>query len=360
MPGAGIGGFISPWTYLKIHSKTGKNTLRVAMKSEYSGNNPFRATVNITVAGAHRFIFDTYTKIGPDLKTVPWAAESWKVVNDNTIDITLRSGMKFHDGKPVTVEDVKFTWDYAKKWKFPLYNWVSDSVEKTEILDSRHVRFHLVKPYAPFISQVLSYAIILPKHIWEKIPESMDLKTPLDWDNPEFIGSGPFKFVKWRKGEEVTIEANKEHWHAPKIDKIYWRVKTTPDAMVSALIAKEIDIIGGDIRLSQAKEFDRYDYITTVKNPSHRLWLARPDMRKKPFDDREFRRALYTAIDFKKIHMIVFEGSGHAGENTPISPIFKFWHNPNIPNPEFSIDKARKILKDAGYSWDSKGRLCFR
>ncbi len=359
MPGAGIGGFLSPWTYLNIQSKTGKKAIRVAHKSEYSGNNPFRGTVNITAAGAQRFIFDTYVKVAPDLKTVPWAAESWKVVDGTTVDIKLRPGMKFHDGKPVTVEDVKFSWDYTKKWKFPLYNWVSETVKKTEILDDRTVRFHLVKPHAPFVNQVLVFAIILPKHIWEKIPESEGLKSPLDWDNPEGIGSGPFKFVKWRKGESVTLAANKEHWSAPKIDTLHWRTKVSPDAMVSALIAKEIDIIGGDIRLSMAKEFERYNYITTVKNPSHRLWMARPDMRKKPFDDLVFRRALYTAIDYKKIHMIVFEGAGHEGRNTPISPVFTFWHNPNIPPPKFSIEGARKMLKDAGYTWNSKGRLCF-
>ncbi len=357
-PGNGIGGFLSPWTYLTIKSKIKRNTIRVGQGSINVTLNPF-APQHILQEGMLRFIYDTYLKIKPDLETGPWAAEAWKVVNPKTVDITLRSGMKFHDGKPVTVEDVKFTWDYIKKWKFPMFNWVANTVEKAEILDSRNVRFHLVRPHAPFVDQVLTYAIIIPKHIWEKIPESEGLKSPVNWGNAQAIGSGPFKLGYWRKGEEGLLKANKEHWHAPHIDGLIWREQMAPDALVSALIAGEIDITAGDIRPSQAKTLERYDYLKVVMNRSHRLFQATPNLMRKPFDDREFRRALLHAIDMKKIHDVVFEGVGDIGGNTPISPVFKFWHNSKIPPVDFSIDKARKILKDAGYTWDSDGRLCF-
>lgn len=358
MPGGGIGTMFTPWTFIKIKTKTKNNKIRVADYGELVGTNIFEVK-NSQSQSVLRWIYDTYTKINPDMETVPWAAESWKVVNPKTVDIILRSGMKFHDGNPVTVQDVKFTWDYTKKWKFPLYAWVSDTVERTEILNDRSVRFHLVKPHAPFIDQTLTFAIILPKHIWETIPESAGLKSPLDWDNPKCIGSGFFKFGYLRKSEEVYLEANKQHWSAPKIDGIYFRENMSPDAMVSALIAGEVDILGGDIRLSQTKELERYNYLTVVKNPSHRIYAARPDMQKKPFDDKEFRRAFYHAVNLKKIHEVVFEGVGFEGKNTPISPMFKFWNNSKIPPIDFSIDKARKILSDAGYSWDNDGRLCF-
>jgi peptide/nickel transport system substrate-binding protein len=113
------------------------------------------------------------------------------------------------------------------------------------------------------------------------------------------------------------------------------------------------------MRPSHAKALERHNYIKVVINPSHRLFMARPNMQRKPFDDREFRRALFHAIDLKKIHQIVFEGAGDEGRNTPISPVFKLWHNSKIPPIDFSLDKARQILKDAGYTWDSAGRLCF-
>ena len=113
MTGSGIGGFLAPWTYLNIKSKTGRNKLRVGSASENELWNPFKR-MNVGSAGVCRFVYDTYTKISPDFETVPWAAESWRIKDNKTVDITLRAGMKFHDGKPVTAEDVKFTWDYAK------------------------------------------------------------------------------------------------------------------------------------------------------------------------------------------------------------------------------------------------------
>jgi peptide/nickel transport system substrate-binding protein len=343
MTGVGIAArYGTIWTFFRIKSKTKRNIFRVADGMDFFTTNPFSPNDPPTLS-THRFIFDTYTKITPDLETV---------------DITLRSGMKFHDGNPVTVQDVKFTWDYTKKWRFPLYNWVSDTVERTEILDDRKVRFHLVKPHAPFIDQTLTFAIILPKHIWEKIPESVGLKNPIDWDNPKCIGSGFFKLGHYRQSEELYLVTNKEHWNPPNVDGVYFRLHMTPDAMVSALIAGEADVTG-DIRLAQAKDLARYDYLKVIESPNHRVWMARPDLRKKPFDDREFRRALYHAVNLKKIHEVVFDKTGSEGRNTPIPTIFKFWHNSKIPPVDFSIEKARKILQDAGYSWDSNGRLCF-
>jgi peptide/nickel transport system substrate-binding protein len=358
MPGVGIASrYGTPWTFFKIKSKTKRNALRVGDTMDFNTTNLFAANDPPTQQTLG-WIYDTYTKITPDLETVPWAAESWRVVNSKTVDITLRSGMKFHDGNPVTVQDVKFSWDYTKKWRFPIYNWVTDTVEKTEILDDRNVRFTLVKPHAPFIDQTLAFAIILPKHIWEKIPESVGLKNPIDWDNPKCIGSGFFKLGHYRPSEELYLVANKDHWNAPSIDGVYYRIRMSPDAMVSALVAGEVDVTG-DIRLAQAKSLERYNYLKVIQAPNHRVWMARPDMRRKPFGDREFRRALYHAVDLKKIYEVVFDKTGNEGRNTGIAPIFKFWHNSKIPPVDFSIEKARKILQDAGYSWDSNGRLCF-
>lgn len=358
MPMGGLGSFYNIWTYLKVRPKTSRKRIRVAYGSEIYNLNPFSGH-NAPSTAAMRWVYDTYARIGPNLDAVPWAAESWNIVDSKTVDIVLRAGMKFHDGKPVTVQDVKFTWDYTQKWKFPLYNWINKYVAKTEILNDRSVRFHLTEPHAPFIDQVLTTALILPKHIWEKIPESIRLKNPIDWPNAAPIGSGPFKLKSFKKGEGMYMEANKDHWEAPLIEGIYWRFKMAPDALASAMISEEADIIGSEIRLSLAKTFERHKHLTVVKTPSNRIWMARPDMRKKPFDDKEFRRALYHAINIKKIHEVIFEGTGVGGRNTPISPILKFWHNPGIPTVDFSIDKARKILKSAGYAWDKDGHLLF-
>ena len=88
------------------------------------------------------------------------------------------------------------------------------------------------------------------------------------------------------------------------------------------------------------------------------MYEARPDHNKKPFDDVNFRKAVYHALDRRTL-VNYFGGKATMCRNTPIAPVNKFWHNPNLPAPEFSLDKARAVFKKAGYTWDSKGRLCF-
>ncbi|MEK7873468.1 MAG: ABC transporter substrate-binding protein [Chloroflexota bacterium] len=221
MPIGGLGSFYNLWTYLQIRPKTARKRIRVAYGSEIYNLNPFSGH-NAPSIAAMRWVYDTYARIGPNLDAVPWAAESWNIVGPKTMDITLRAGMKFHDGKPVTVQDVKFTWDYTQKWKFPLYNWINKHVEKTDILNDRAVRFHLTEPHAPFIDQILTTALILPKHIWEKIPESAGLKNPIDWPNAAPIGSGPFKLKESAVGVKLESVRNDKYWKPglPHVDGV--------------------------------------------------------------------------------------------------------------------------------------------
>ena len=79
----------------------------------------------------------------------------------------------------------------------------------------------------------------------------------------------------------------------------------------------------------------------------------------KPFDDVEFRRALHHAIPKKRILDVVFEGQGIVGQNTPLSPLLKPWHNDKIPFVDFDLEKSKGILAKAGYTRDEKGRLCY-
>ena len=124
--GNGIGFAYLPWTFYKAKPKTNIREVRVANLNDIHTLNPF-ATPEVENEGWLRMMYDTILKRDADLNIIPWMAESWKVVDYTTVDIVLRDGMKFHDGKPVTVEDVKFTFDYIIKWKFPALTRVSEA-----------------------------------------------------------------------------------------------------------------------------------------------------------------------------------------------------------------------------------------
>jgi peptide/nickel transport system substrate-binding protein len=357
MMGSGYGQVYSMWSYLKIRPRTARKTLRSGTQVDYITTlNPFTAATSPNQCFL-RFFYDTFALIGPDLKAHPWAAESWKVLNPKTIDVVLRKGMKFHDGRPVTGEDFRFTFDYLKKWDFPFFRHAMTVIEKIEV-NGMNIRFYLVEPYAPFIFTVLTWLFILPKHIWEKIPESVGVKHPGDYQNPNPIGSGPFRFGYFRKGQEAYFKANKDHFAAPAVDDVYFVIIPSADGVAGALERGEIDINQVSLTPALADRLQELPFMQVAYAPTHMVYEARPNIDKKPFDDVNFRKAIYHTFD-RRPFVNYFAGKAIEGRNTPFTPLMKPWHNPNLPAPEYSIDKAKDVLRNSGYTWNSEGKLCF-
>ncbi|MGH7267217.1 MAG: ABC transporter substrate-binding protein [Candidatus Rokuibacteriota bacterium] len=351
--------FSNIWHYLSMRPLTPRKVFRSGFLGDIDTLNIF-ATSSGTNIAMLRHIYDTFVRHDLNLQVVPWAAESWQFVDPRTVDITMRQGMTFHDGKPVTMADVKFSFDYIKKWNFPLMKFAIN-YDTTEIRGDRVLRVKLPRPYAAFPTVDLTFLPILPRHVWEKIPERVGLTDPTKWEVvPELIGSGPFRFKSWRKGEDVVLEAHKAHWKAPKSDGYVARPVPTNEALIGMLENGEIDMtssasfpVEAVTRLKQLPQMD------VLQSRSFKLWYLAVDHRKKPFDDPRFREAFDHAIDRGKFVNIALRSAGVACKNTPVSPILKPWHNPNSPAAEFSIEKARDLLAKAGYSWDSQGYLVF-
>ena len=141
-------------------------------------------------------------------------------VDPTTIELTLREGMKFHDGQDVTAEDVKFALDYHNQWKAPFFVESLKHLESVETTGKYGVRIKLKDPYAPFIPNLLGAIFIIPKHVWQDIPDKVDVTDPLNYANEKPIGSGPFKFDHWDRGRELKVSAFKEHFSAPKVEGI--------------------------------------------------------------------------------------------------------------------------------------------
>lgn len=356
--GSGIGWPYNPWTYFKARTKGKIKEPRVVNRKDLMSTNPFTANEGQTM-GWMRLLYDTYVKRDRDNKLIPWAAESWDMVDDTTFDIVIRDGMKWSDGKPVTVEDAKFTFEFIKKWKFPMYAAATRSIESVEVKDARTLRFHLKQPYAPFVANILLVTIIAPKHIWEKIPESVGVKNPMDWPNPKPVGSGPYIFAEWKKKEYFHFKANKEHFIGPNFEGFYYLFVPTVEGMMAMLEKEQAEIYGFALDSVQAAKLDALPHLTKVRVNSHSVSEIRPNFKMKPMDDPKFRRALQYIIDRKKLLNVIYQGEGVVGRTTPLAPTLAPWHNPNVTFFEYDLNKARRILKEAGYTWDDKGRLYY-
>lgn len=346
--GEGIGGF---WSDVNMQV-TGDGYSRTGSNTDVKHLNPIAVVDTIEFAELS-MIYDRLLRLGPDGKPVPWAATAMKLVDDKTIDLTVRSGMRWHDGKPVTVDDVKFSFDFHKKWKAPFFLSALNNVVAVEVPGPNTVRVRFDSPSAPFISNVLATMSIIPKHVWEGIAAAGD---PLRYANESPIGSGPFKLDYWRRGSELKVSANRDHFSPPKCSGIIRIVYGSQDALATAISNGECD------RTRYVLTPALVDRLKAVKNvvakgyPSHGLYHLSYNNRIKPFDDPAFRQALNFVMPRQMISQLVLLGYADPGASI-ISPMNDIWHNPTVKIAPENVKMARDLLSKAGYKWDAQGKL---
>lgn len=300
-----------------------------------------------TLAGAH--IFNCLVKSDFELNPQPDLAESWKVSDDGfTYTFTLVRNAAWHDGKPFTSADVKFTfWDVVKKFH-PRGALVMNAVESIETPDPYTVAFKMKHPYDPLMKFMGNEGFIIPKHLYENTDI---LKNPY---NMKPIGTGPFVLKEWKMGSHITLERNPNYFKKgkPYLDKIV--VKVVPDASsrMIAFEAKEIDYLYYVmLPSSDVQRFkNRPGFIVTTKGhedgPS--IMMINFNLRKAPFNNLKVRQAIAHAIDNNYIEEKADYGLGKAAVG-PIASVMTWAFNPNLPRYEFNPQKAEQLLNEAGY-----------
>ncbi len=364
--GFGIADFNIFHTYLRMKPKTNRKRAIVGVTAVDKSINLISAGNRYRAIG--RMIYDRLAFLDENLNVIPWAAESWERIDDQTWNLTLREGMEFHDGKPVTVHDLKFTLDFLMKYDRGFFWTANRYLKSCEILDEakRTVRLHFKQPYGEFETYFLVLNVIFPKHVWERLAAEQNLKEGEDARRlvvapKDQIGSGPFKFGRYRKDTELQLIANKRHFAAPNIDELVMVVVPSVDGLLGRMQSGEVDFTDGVyLKPSQAKslegiphvKLERVKDVNWLHGVTRISWL--------PWRDYEFRRAWHHSFDRQFLVDVVWEGSGRIPESNTFLVEGNPWHNPNLPPaPEFDLEKARTILKEAGYRWNSEGRLMY-
>jgi peptide/nickel transport system substrate-binding protein len=317
-------------------------------------------------------IYDSLVELDEKLGVKPLLAESWEVSRDGlTYTFKLKKGVKWHDGKPFTAKDVAFTFYSVLDPKvttphrgyfdalvgFPeLTN--KDNPKKPEelaqkpieVLDDYTIRFRLRYPYGAFLAVLVNpRAGIVPEHILK----GQDLNTTEFNRKP--IGTGPFKFVEWKRGERLVLEANPDyHAGRPALDRLIYRV--IPDAVV---LLQELRAGGVDfIERPPLTEVGRLKQtpglkVITADNTSYTYFGFRQDA--APFDDARVRRAMYHAIDIPAIVREVLQGYG-AISNGQFPP-GSWAYDPNVKPYAYDPARAQAILSEAGWKPGPDGIL---
>lgn len=318
----------------------------IAANSEIPSFNPnatrWMPYTTMSLYGAF-FQYSEEGHILPDL------CEKYEVSEDGKqITFHLVKGVKWHDGEPFSSKDVEYTINAIKENKGNHYKELSNVT--VECPDADTVVFKLEKPDATLIS-MMGLVKFLPAHLYEGT----------DWlENPTNthpIGTGPFKFVEYKKGSHVTFEAYDEYYRGrPKIDKLIF--KTIPDAntIVQSFINHEIDIIDatGPINAAALKVLENEPDTTILSRPCPTRMVLIPNVQKAPWNDVKVRKAVELAFDRADMAKKAYMGYADAAKGY-MTPVIDWAYSSDYQIPERNVEEAKKLLDEAGYKPDANG-----
>jgi len=287
-------------------------------------------------------LHDAMVKPMPGQPVAPSLAESWSLSKDGLVyEFALRKGARFHNGEPVTAEDVKFSFE---RYRGTASKTIKDRVAAVEAPDATRVRFRLKQPWPDFLTFYASATgagWIVPKKYVEKVGDEAFKKAP--------VGAGPYKFVSFTPGVELVLEAFDQYWRkSPSVKRLVFRVISDESTRLAALKRGEVDIVYS-VRGELAEELQRTPGLTlkpaVIQAP---FWLYFPDQwdPKSPWHDRRVRLAASLAMDRPTINQALTLGHSRLTGNI-IPSSFEFFWQP--PAPVYSAARAKQLLAEAGY-----------
>jgi peptide/nickel transport system substrate-binding protein len=299
---------------------------------------------------------------GADMKPKPSLAESWTISDDKlTYTFKLRHDVKWHDGKPFTAEDVKFSVEKIIRPYHSRGKVYFGDVASIDTPDAYTVVFKLKDP-VPFFMNVFQpgEAPMMPKHAFDGV----DLSTAGAVRKADImqkpIGTGPFRFKEWRKGSDIILERNADYWHKghPCLDQVVLRVLPDGAARAIAVETGEVDLAPMSglpeaeiLRLSKLPQLETSKAGAEALGPN--MWLE-VNMREKPLSDVKVRQAISLVLDREKIVDVIWYGQGTPARG-PIVSANPTYFNKALKPYEYNPKKANALLDEAGYKRDADG-----
>ena len=287
-------------------------------------------------------VHDAMVKPMPGNSLAPSLAESVTVSDDKLIyDMVLRKDARFHDGTPVTSDDVKFSFE---RYRGAQAAQIKGRVASIETPDPGHVRFKLKTAWPDFLTFYASATgagWVVPKAYVEKVGEEGFKKAP--------IGAGPYKFVSFNPGVELVLEAFEGYWRKrPSVKRLVLRVIPDESTRLAALKRGEVDIaysLQGEIA-EDLQRTPNFRLKAPIVNGTFWLYFADQWDPKSPWHDVRVRQAAILAIDTKGINQALALGFAHnTGSIVPEN--FDYYWKP--PAPVYDPAKAKKLLAEAGF-----------
>ncbi len=282
-------------------------------------------------------------------------AKKWEISEDGTVwTFFLNEGITFHDGEPLTADDVVFTYGIPlhKDYTGPRAS-DFEKIEKIEAVDEHTVKFTLKEPYAPFLSTA-SYGV-LPEHILKDVPVGELGEHEFNTKSP--VGSGPFKFEEWKEGQYVKVAANEDYYKGrPYLDSVTYKIVPDANALMAQLAAGDVhEAAVQSPDLATAKKLEDEGKINISTNLSLAYTYIGWNQKNELFQDVKVRQALTMAIDRESIIQAVLGGDGEIA-HAPSSPL-SWAYNKDVPKFNFNVEEAKTLLEEAGWTPGGDGIL---
>ena len=287
-------------------------------------------------------LHDAMVKPMPGQNPAPCLAESWSATEDGlSYDFVLRKGALFHNGEPVTADDVKFSFE---RYRGAAHGLMKERVASVEAVDPQRVRFKLKDPWPDFITFYASATgsgWVVPQKYVEKVGDDGFKKAP--------VGAGPYKFVSFTPGVELVLEAFDQYWRkTPSVKRIVMKVIPDESTRLAALKRGEIDI-AYSVRAELAEELQRSPGLTlkpTVGSAPYWLYFPEQWDPKSPWNDIRVRQAANLALDRNTINQALTLGHSHiTGSVMPEN----FEYFVPQPPPVYDPEQAKQLLAEAGH-----------
>jgi peptide/nickel transport system substrate-binding protein len=330
--------------------------LIIAFSQEPTVFNPHLLHIEVD-EGIHFSVFDPLFAVTPEGKFSAGLAAEVPTVENGGISadglhwkVKLRDGVKWHDGTPFTADDVKFTLELMVDPDFRSWRKTGhDLVRDLTVVSPTEITWRMDKPFAPYPS-ILASTFIVPKHI---LGVEKDKNTAPFNNAP--VGTGPFKWVERIAGDHIELAANTDYFgEGPYLERIIFKYIPDLTVLYTQFKTGDIDVVGLQwITPDHYEEAKALDGKTVVVVPASTVESIAFNMGKPQFQDPAVREALYCAIDKQTIIDALYYGLPSPTES--YMPQQSFYFNPDLPKHEFSADKAKKILDDAGWKPGADG-----
>lgn len=318
----------------------GTGALRIAQPSEPTGLDPHLESgldgMNVLIN-----IFDTLTMRDTENALVPRLATHWEATDEHHWRFRLRKGVTFHNGEPFDARSVKFSIERLIDPDTGSTIVELRSVDHVEIIDDHTVDIVMAEP-DPVIPEKVSLfgGVMLPADHFADVGAKGFAAHP--------IGTGPFRFVSWRKAQLLRLAAYADHWNGrPSFDELHFTAMPNPASALAGIQSDAVDLVSA-LDPEAALQLEGYKDVSLTTHPGIRMYFVVLDTEHEVLKDARVRRALNHAVDVPLLISAVLNDSGR--EAATIVPREAFGYDPDVKPPKRDSDEARRLLADAGHA----------